>query len=279
MKKLIGATAISLQLLTPTAFAADQSEQENHFRELYGIEVQNESVSSYYADAEGLKGRQLFDALHEITGRNYRSFSYGEARDILYNKADNQNGKVYAHYSDLWVTGRGRDWKEQGDANRDGTGNDFINCEHIWPQSKFGKSLPMVSDIHHLFSTFSKPNGMRSHYAFGEVNRSLYSTSAGSKLGEGEIFEPADTAKGNVARAMLYFYTRYHNRNIWAQNTSKDEFFFDNLETFMRWHAADPVDEKEKHRNEVIYQNQRNRNPFIDRPEFVTQIGIDGFAR
>jgi len=39
-----------------------------------------------------------------------------------------------------------------------------------------------------------------------------------------------------------------------------------------RWHAADPVDQKERDRNEAIYGIQRNRNPFIDHPEWVDSI-------
>jgi hypothetical protein len=32
------------------------------------------------------------------------------------------------------------------------------------------------------------------------------------------------------------------------------------------------VDDFERHRNNVIYEAQRNRNPFIDHPEFVYKI-------
>jgi hypothetical protein len=43
-----------------------------------------------------------------------------------------------------------------------------------------------------------------------------------------------------------------------------------NLETFIKWHEEDPVDEFEIQRNQVIYAYQRNRNPFIDYPELVS---------
>ena len=38
---------------------------------------------------------------------------------------------------------------------------------------------------------------------------------------------------------------------------------------FLKWHALDPVDNFERNRNNVIYNAQGNRNPFIDHPELV----------
>ncbi|MFZ5949748.1 MAG: endonuclease, partial [Candidatus Rifleibacteriota bacterium] len=37
-------------------------------------------------------------------------------------------------------------------------------------------------------------------------------------------------------------------------------------------HREDPVDEEEKARNDRIENIQHNRNPFVDRPDFVDQI-------
>ena len=44
------------------------------------------------------------------------------------------------------------------------------------------------------------------------------------------------------------------------------------LNMLKTWHANDPVSAREIARNNAIYARQGNRNPFIDRPEFVTQI-------
>ena len=40
----------------------------------------------------------------------------------------------------------------------------------------------------------------------------------------------------------------------------------------VEWHLADPVDDEERRRNDIIYSYQQNRNPFIDHPEFVCLI-------
>ena len=44
------------------------------------------------------------------------------------------------------------------------------------------------------------------------------------------------------------------------------------LSLLLAWHKEDPVSAFEISRNEKIYTAQGNRNPFIDRPEFVHLI-------
>jgi hypothetical protein len=41
------------------------------------------------------------------------------------------------------------------------------------------------------------------------------------------------------------------------------------LSVLRQWHAQDPVDALERHRNDVVFGFQGNRNPFIDHPEWV----------
>jgi len=47
------------------------------------------------------------------------------------------------------------------------------------------------------------------------------------------------------------------------------------LATLLEWHRNDPPDDFEMNRNNVIYNWQRNRNPFIDQPALVEYIWGD----
>ncbi len=264
------------------------------------------ALQSYYAEARGKTGAELLSALHTIISRNTTALGYGEARSYMYGLADNfSNGNqtgVVDVYSDLFIpgkTGNGNDYREQGDMNRDGTAGDFINCEHTWPQSFFNKQLPMVSDMHHLFPTLSKPNGMRGHHPFGMASegRVSYSTISGSKLvirsgrmspstapdlekgltpfsDSDAVFEPGNKQKGNTARAMLYFWVRYYDRNIRGGDFDAQDFWARRVPMFKQWaEQVDPVDERERTRHDLIAKKQGNRNPFIDIPNLVSLIG------
>ncbi|MBC7371736.1 MAG: endonuclease [Bdellovibrionaceae bacterium] len=148
--------------------------------------------------------------------------------------------------------------------------NRVINVEHTWPQSRFtGRydTETQKSDLHHLFPTNSKTNSIRGNNKFGEVARDMQKLacpnvrSGVAAGGNSEIFEPPQEHKGNVARALFYFSTRY------------DLPIDPNEEAFLRkWNEEDPVDEEEARRNEEIFKVQFDRNPFIDYPDLADKI-------
>jgi endonuclease I len=273
-------------------------------------------LQSYYAEAKGKTGRELFDALHTIISRNNKIISYMDSKSFMYSTLDNITANnrtgVLDAYSEIFVPGSGGDggkYIEPGDANKDGSPGDFINCEHTWPQSFFGKSLPMVGDLNHLQSTLAVPNRMRSDFPFGTVTGEItYTTIGGSKLGvsslTGErlnitgikksllanqskthksdivtqdldaVFEPGDQQKGNTARAMLYFYLRYYDMGIRQGSFEKNKFWVSKVPTFIKWtETIDPVNDVDTRRNEIIFKKQNNRNPFVDIPNLASIIG------
>ncbi|MFA6318414.1 MAG: endonuclease [Elusimicrobiota bacterium] len=231
-------------------------------------------------------GAGLLASLHELSGRGFRQHEYGEASNQLFSVVDSveRNGRrgVVDAYSGVFVPGtstEGADYRESGDQNADGfVDSKGMNVEHTWPQAFFSKRLPMKSDLHHLLATFIHPNGVRGSMPFGEVRGSgEYRNNGGAKAGGG-VFEPPDAAKGRVARAVLYFYTRYYDRNI-TNGVDSQAFWNSKLEMLLRWNRSFPPDELEKKRNSAVERFQGNRNPFIDDPSLADRVGVSGFQR
>jgi endonuclease I len=75
------------------------------------------------------------------------------------------------------------------------------------------------------------------------------------------LFEVRPARRGDIARAHFYFSVRYA-MPIGAAEES----------VLVAWHQEDPPDDRERERNDRIVRIQRNRNPFVDRPEFVGRI-------
>jgi len=170
--------------------------------------------------------------------------------------------------------------------------NDCYNREHSVPQSWFNGNTAVpgpTTDYHHIFPTDGFVNGKRSNFIYGEVATASYTSLNGSKLGTssfagltGTVFEPIDSFKGDVARAFLYFVTRYEDDMVTnATNAEALQAFEPNtfpsidiayLKLMIRWHALDPVSAKEIARNNAAYTFQGNRNPFVDHPEYVAQV-------
>lgn len=113
-----------------------------------------------------------------------------------------------------------------------------------------------------------------------------YNNNSGYSAGySGNIFEPIDEFKGDIARAVLYFVTRYEDvlpqmysscTNSIAKamfNGSADQGLNTTFLNIMKtWHQNDPVSAREIAINNRIYTHQNNRNPFIDHPEWVETI-------
>ncbi|MEW5906515.1 MAG: endonuclease [Elusimicrobiota bacterium] len=233
-----------------------------------------------------LRGEALFNYLHRSARPSQWQkavIGYTEAKAYMYSTVDNVgcNGGpgIITFYSQVCVSGssdNGNHYPERGDMNGDGVVDGFINAEHIWPQGYFKEAYPMKSDLHHLSPTFTTPNSRRGNLPFAEVADPYYSTSAGSRLGR-EGFEPADAVKGNVARAMLYFVTMYHDKNI-RQGMNYANFWTSRVPMFLEWNRQDPPDAAERRRNDLIAAFQGARNPYIDDPSLADRIGAQVLA-
>lgn len=136
------------------------------------------------------------------------------------------------------------------------------NCEHVVPQSWFGKAQPMRGDLHHLFACDSRCNSFRSNYPY--TTHELERTMEDCGRLEEDLFEPKG-GKGAAARATLYFMVRY-------SGYAERRYGGERLQNLLRWNEEFPPDEWERHRNVAIHALQGNRNPFIDFPEWATRL-------
>jgi endonuclease I len=136
-----------------------------------------------------------------------------------------------------------------------------------------------MSDLNILFSADELANGQRSNHPFGEVTGAVSWTSPAqpgsterSRLGVGAngqlVFEPRDSKKGDIARAILYFYTRYSPTEDRTASFSLDNYAIEKP-ILVKWSTDDPPDTFERARNNLVFRAQGNRNPFIDRPDWA----------
>ena len=231
----------------------------------------------YYAPTQNLSGRELKSALNQII-RGHQRFSYSCVWDIL-KEADEAVGdsgrSITAFYTRRNIAKDNRD-QGQNDSNS-------WNREHIWAKSHGfkRKSQHAYTDVHHIRPADRSVNGDRDDHDFdegGRPNRECTECLEGNGT-----WEAPDVVKGDVARMMFYMDTRYEGNDssgtpdlvlVNRVNTPRSQSVgeFGKLCTLYKWHEEDPVSDEEIRRNNVIYRYQGNRNPFIDRPEYVAQI-------
>ena len=148
-----------------------------------------------------------------------------------------------------------------------------FNCEHVVPQSWFGRDEPMRGDLHHLFTCEPHCNNRRGSSPFADLSDTLQRMAECGRSGN-EGFEPHE-GKGPVARATLYFLLRYP-----AQiGNAMAEMQQSTVAVLVDWDQHS-VDEYERHRNAAIHEAQGNRNPLIDHPGLAERIDFGaGFGQ
>jgi endonuclease I len=230
----------------------------------------------YWEDAEGLTGAALLAALNDIIDEQ-TVLGYTFARESLYAHVEDPDDDDVIE--DVYV---GREAPNVRDIASAAAAS--LNTEHSWPQSRGANEDPANSDLHILFAADADANGQRSNHPFGDVTGAVLWESPAvpgeterSRLGfdaQGRtVFEPRASRKGDIARALLYFYVRYaadpadRTPSFSLQNFDVEEA------TLIEWAQQDPPDDFELARHERIFRAQGNRNPFVDRPDFLTAIG------
>ena len=213
-----------------------------------------------------LSGQELLDSL-EAYYKPSTTLGYSAAREIMFTILDNHNDSVRCVYTGYTIYLNHNSNDPIQAAYTQG-----INTEHTWPQS-LGATGNAKSDLHHLFPTRVDVNGARGSLPFAEIpdyqtdrwyrlNYMLTSIPSQfideySELKINDSFEPREDHKGNVARAMFYFYTMYHSQ-------ASSNFFQIQKEVLRSWNNLDPVDAAELLRTTTIATYQEGKpNPFV----------------
>ncbi len=215
------------------------------------------NLPNYYMSAMNLSGNALLLELRSIVNSGFDGVSYGEARYILdeTDEDPNNSNNVIQVYTGLSVSGT---WSCATAATCN------WNREHVWPQSAMpveasNSVTNMASDLHNLKPSDYYENSYRGNKYFDNVNSSV-------------AYEPRDEVKGDVARIMLYMIVMYDELTLVDSTPNTANLEMGLFSVLLAWNEADPVDDFERNRNDVIYSYQFNYNPFIDYPEFAELI-------
>ena len=93
-------------------------------------------------------------------------------------------------------------------------------------------------------------------------------------------WSPPESIKGDIARSLFYMDVRYEGLGNDPDLKLTDKLnlinssssYMGSLSTLLIWHLMDPVSEDEISRNNLAYRYQKNRNPFVDNPQWVQSI-------
>lgn len=161
------------------------------------------------------------------------------------------------------------------------------------------------SDCHALFLSDTTYNAERGNnpFRFCSSGCEEWSTVANDGAGGGTGVYPGNSnwlsgagssgswetwigRRGDVARALMYLDVRYEGGTHGVTGVSEPDLrltddpglivssggsnasvaYMGMRSVLMEWHRQDPVDDRERHRNDTVASYQQNRNPFIDQP-------------
>lgn len=236
----------------------------------------------YYNTALGKNGSNLQAALHQIID-NHSTQSW-PLWNAFYTTDSKVNNVLWDMYSDIpggsssYTYTLGND--QCGQYNSEG---DCYNHEHVWPKTYYNDATPMNTDLHHIIPTDGWVNNKRGNFPYGTATGQGWTGSNGSKTASssdyagytGNVFEPIDEYKGDIARMYFYTSTRYYGEDSNWKNwemANGAALTTEAIQLLMQWHLSDTVSQKEIDRNNAIYAIQGNRNPFIDYPIFAECI-------
>lgn len=237
---------------------------------LFSLTMTAAIPDGYYDRLEGLNGVSLKKAAKAVA-KNHTVISYGDNTWDAFRKTDV-----------TMINGREAWWDMySNDVVYVSTGHGGLNIEHSVPNSWWdGDKNAAYKDLFHLNPSNATANNRKGNFPLAELQSVTWENGvtfvgkpvSGQGGGSSNAYEPADRYKGDFARTYMYMFTIYDDiawgtRFTWMYDTSSDLLLRPwayNL--LLKWDHQDPIDDKERNRNEAIYLIQKNRNPFIDLP-------------
>jgi len=155
--------------------------------------------------------------------------------------------------------------------------NNYWNREHVWPQSIGLKGTSARRDLHNIVPADRSVNSSRGNKYF-DIGGSQHKECS-ECFSDRDSWEPPDPVKGDIARIIFYMDLRYDG----IDNTGAPDLVvvdpvyaskrhLGGLSTLEKWHCVDTVDDRERRRNELVYDHQGNRNPFVDHPHWTEKV-------
>jgi len=236
--------------------------------------VQSTQPQGYYDSLDGLSDLALRQAIQDIIAdpNNVRAQTYADVINIL--KEADQNPE---NSNQVWLL-----YTEEGRAKLDlqtGSSNTGKwNREHTFPRSRGGfddieeDQIADGIDVFWTTEADSLRHGNSDAHALRAADAS--ENSARGNQHYGQYTGPTGTLgsfRGDVARSVLYMEIRYNGLEV-VNGFPSTAGQLGDLVTLLDWHRNDPPDDFEMHRNNTVYNWQRNRNPFIDQPLLVEYI-------
>lgn len=226
----------------------------------------------YYNNVDlTLTGQDLYLELQQKINIASASFNYSDSKatmKITDEDPDNPSRVLLIYgYNDAdgnCTTDRSRN------KNNFGGGNCQYNREHTFAKSNANPSMSgntgIIADPQNIRPSDQQMNNNRGNKKFGTGSGTAGNAANGT-------WYPGDEWKGDVARIMMYMYTRYGDRCKPSLNgTGSLQGGTEMLQLYLQWNAEDPVSELEDQRNPYLETAYGNRNPFIDNPYLATII-------
>ncbi|RCT56234.1 endonuclease [Winogradskyella sp. KYW1333] len=237
-------------------------------------QVTSTQPTGYYNSLDGLSGVALRQALQNIIANPsvVRAQTYADVFDIL--KEADQNPE---NSNQVWLV-----YSEEGRAKLDlqttSSNAGKWNREHTFPRSLGGFNNIEDDEIADGINIFweTKADSLRHANSDAHALRAADAAENSSRGNQhyGQYIGPSGTLgsfRGDVARGVLYLEIRYNGLEVVNGFPSAVGQIGD-LDTLLDWHRNDPPDDYEMNRNNLVYNWQYNRNPFIDQPELVEYI-------